>query len=259
MARAQPSSRGSPLPPIQALPLDGPDVQALGNLVLSLPERSLIARRDAAPQHAHVSVFEPVTWPVHRAILAVDMENSTRQTNPVKEEMRRRIYHLLERALYTAGIHEDHLDRLTDRGDGVLALVRPVDEVPKTLLLERLMPTLSALLDTYNSCASAFDRSDRRLRLRAVIHSGEIHDDGRGFFGEALDVAFRLLDAAPVKKMLRRSSAPLVLVVSEEIFWSIVSQGYGGIDERAYAPLVRVQVAGRQRRGWVHVPEAASA
>ena len=32
------------------------------------------------------------------------------------------------------------------------------------------------------------------MRLRAVVHAGEIHDDGRGFYGEDLDVAFRLLE-----------------------------------------------------------------
>jgi hypothetical protein len=47
--------------------------------------------------------------------------------------------------------------------------------------------------------------------------------------------------------------------VSDEIYWSIVSQGYGGIDKRSYEQLVRVRVAGRQRRGWVHVPAELAA
>jgi hypothetical protein len=47
---------------------------------------------------------------------------------------------------------------------------------------------------------------------------------------------------------------PLVLVVSEEIYWSIVRHGYEGIPESGFGPLVRVVVAGRRHRGWVHVP-----
>ena len=48
--------------------------------------------------------------------------------------------------------------------------------------------------------------------------------------------------------------APLVLVVSEDIYWSIVQHEYDGIPGSAFEPLVRVTVAGRRRRGWVHVP-----
>jgi class 3 adenylate cyclase len=194
------------------------------------------------------------TWPVHRTIVALDMEKSTSRTQPVKEELRRTIYQLLDRALHSVGIRSQHLDRLTDRGDGVLALVRPVDEVPKTLLLDPLIPTLSALLSDYNARVSGMKRPEQKLRLRVVIHAGEVHDDGMGLFGEAMDVAFRLLDAPAVKKALRTTDAPLVLVVSEEIFLSIVSQDYLGIDQSAYHPLVRVRVGGRQRRGWLHVP-----
>lgn len=199
------------------------------------------------------------TNPVHRAIVAVDVEGSTQRTNPIKEELRRRIYQLFSEALYATGIEDRHLDRLTDRGDGFLALLRPADEVPKTLLLDQLIPTLSALLFDHNFSASRPRTSGLQLRLRAVVHAGEIHDDGKGVFGEPLDVAFRLLDAPAVKKALRLTAAPLVLVVSEEIFWSIVRQGYEGIDDQAYEPLVRVRVAGRRRQGWVHVPGDAQA
>ena len=38
-------------------------------------------------------------------------------------------------------------------------------------------------------------------------------------------------NAAPVKRRLRRTSAPLVLVVSDEIFWSIVARGYRSVDD----------------------------
>jgi class 3 adenylate cyclase len=255
MVRPQPYADGSASAPTNGRTSREPGgLQVTGNLALSLPERPHASRRSNARERAPSAKLRSVTNPVHRAIVAVDMEGSTRRTNPIKEELRRRTYQLFDEALYAAGIEDHHLDRLTDRGDGVLALVRPADEVPKTLLLDQLIPTLSALLFDHNCAASRPKPSELQLRLRAVVHAGEVHDDGKGFFGEALDVAFRLLDAPPVKKVLRLTAAPLVLVVSEEIFWSIVWQGYDGIDGRAYEPLVRVQVAGRRRQGWVHVP-----
>jgi len=191
--------------------------------------------------------------PVHRSIFAVDLEGSTRRTNPVKGELRRNLYELLDRALQAAGIAPKHLEHLTDRGDGVLILIRPHDDVPKTVLLGRLIPALTALLVEHNAAVA---QPTLQLRLRAVVHAGEIHDDGKGFYGEDLDFAFRLLDAPTVKRALREAVAsPLVLVVSEEIFSGIVRHGYVG--EGHYEQRVHVQVAERRRRGRVHIPVPA--
>ena len=188
--------------------------------------------------------------PVHRSILAVDLEGSTKRTNPERGELRRIMYSLLDQALHEARINSRHLEPLIDRGDGVLVLIRPHDEVPKTLLIGVLIPALTALLDEHNTTVS---QPALRLRLRVVIHCGEVHDDGKGFYGEDLDVAFRLLDAPRVKRALREApSSPLVLVVSEEIFAGIVRHRY--FDGGTYEPLVRVRLAERQRRGWVHLP-----
>jgi len=188
--------------------------------------------------------------PMHRSIVTVDLEGSTARTDPVKGELRRTMYDLLGRALEASAITDKHLEQLTDRGDGVLLLVRPHDDVPKTVLLGKLIPSLTALLVEHNSRAEAHPAL--QMRLRAVVHAGEIHGDGRGFYGESIDVAIRLLDSAPVKKALRQTSSPLVLVISEVIHSGIVCHGY--VDAEAYVPMVRVRVAGRQHRGWVHIP-----
>jgi class 3 adenylate cyclase len=194
--------------------------------------------------------------PRHRSIVAIDIERSTspERTNPIREELREEAYRLLGTAMRTAGIADGHCDPLADRGDGVLALIHPADEVPKTLLLNPLVPVLVTLLAERNASLGAAERYRRELRLRVVIHAGEIHYDGKGYFGEALDVAFRLLDAPRLKDRLRQVVTPLVVVVSEDIYWSIVQHEYEGICGSAFEPLVRVTVAGRRRRGWVHVP-----
>jgi hypothetical protein len=188
--------------------------------------------------------------PMHRSIVAIDLEGSTTRTNLVKGELRRTMYDLLGRALEASAISENHLERPTDRGDGVLLLIRPHDDVPKTVLLDRLIPRLAALLAEHNA---AIIEPPLRIRLRTVVHAGEVHEDGRGFYGEAIDVAIRLLDSAPVKRTLKQATAtPLVLVISEEIHSGIVCQGY--VDGGSYRPLVRVRVGRRFHRGWVHIP-----
>ena len=192
--------------------------------------------------------------PVHRSIMAVDLEGSTTRTNPVKGELRRVIYHLLARSLEEAAITGNRLEPLIDRGDGVLALIRPHDDVPKTVLLGQLVPLLTTLLAEHNAQAA---RPTLRIRLRVVVHAGEVHADSRGFYGEAIDVAIRLLDSPRVKETLKQAAGPVVLVVSEEIHSTIVCQGYVPAD--SYLPLVRVRVANRWHRGWVHIPAAAAA
>ncbi len=190
--------------------------------------------------------------PVHRLIFAVDIEGSTERTNPAKGELRRILYELLDRALEAAGIAARHLEPYTDRGDSVLVLIKPHDDVPKTLLLGQLIPMLTALLAEHNASVT---RPELRMRLRAVVHAGEVHEDDKGFYGDDLDAAVRLLEAPRLKKALKEAAAsPLILMVSEEIFHAIDEQGY--LDDALFKPLVRVRVGRRQRRGWVHVPVA---
>lgn len=69
------------------------------------------------------------------------------------------------------------VEPLADRGDGILVLIKPHDEVSKTVLLERLIPLLATLLAEYNAQVA---QSALRMRLRAVAHAGEVHMDKRG-------------------------------------------------------------------------------
>jgi class 3 adenylate cyclase len=196
--------------------------------------------------------------PHYRAILALDIESSTTRPNPVKGELRNKVYELFEVALCTAGIGKRFRDRFIDRGDGILALIHPVDQAPKALLLNRAVPLLGRLLAEYNASLPRHSQPQRQLRLRVVVHAGDVHYDANGCYGEALDVAFRLLDAARVKKALRETADPLVLVISEDIHNSVVRHGYDGIDRQSFQRLVRVGVAGRRYPGWVRCPEHVS-
>jgi len=197
---------------------------------------------------------QPFAGPVYRSIVVVDLEGSTKRSNLVKGELRRVMYELLDQAFLAAGIGPGHLEELADRGDGVLILIRPHDDVPKAALLGRLIPVLAGLLAEHNAAAA---RPELELRMRAVVHAGEVHEDDRGFYGDDLDVAFRLVNAPAVKRALREAaSAPLVLVVSEEIFSAVVRHGYVAPD--GYEPSVRVRVGERLRRGRVHIPVPAA-
>jgi hypothetical protein len=93
--------------------------------------------------------------PRHRVILAVDIEQSTSRPDRVKAELRRTLYELFDQALQSAGIRRRHRDRFTDRGDGLLALIHPVDQVAKPVLLNQVVPALSQLLADYNASSAS--------------------------------------------------------------------------------------------------------
>jgi hypothetical protein len=218
----------------------------------SIPRPSQTHRPTSIDSDRDAELPLPVT-PHHRSVLAVDIERSTSRTNVERAKVRSVMYDLLEKALQTAGIGDRCRDELIDRGDGILALIHPVYQAPKTLLLAMVMPTLSLLLTHHNA-----RHQDEPLRMRAVMHAGEVHYDGRGCFGEAVDLSCRLLDAPKLKQRLAVIAAPLVLVVSDDIYTSVVCHGYDGIDGRDFEPLVHVVMAGRRHHGWVTVPEPAA-
>jgi class 3 adenylate cyclase len=161
---------------------------------------------------------------------------------------------LSDEALRSAGIRRWHRDRFTDRGDGILALIHPVDQAPKAIVLKTAIPAFSQMLTEYNASLPRASRPQRQLRVRVVMHAGEVHYDASGCFGEALDIAFRLLDAAHIKKALQVTADPLILVISGDIYHTIVRHGYDGIDQNAFRQLVRVHVAGSRCPGRIHVP-----
>jgi hypothetical protein len=189
--------------------------------------------------------------PLHRSIVVVDVEGSTTRINVEQAGVRQAMYDLVEATLRASGIGKRQHQPLIDRGDGVMVLIYPVDQVPKTLLLNTFVPTLTQLLSEHNRVQPKY-----AFRLRCAVHAGEVAFDDRGPFGEAINLTCRLLDAPELKAKLAESSAPLVLVVSEDIHRSVIRHGYEGIDDQAFEPLVCVRVGERQHRGWVHVPEA---
>ncbi|ROP42219.1 hypothetical protein [Saccharothrix texasensis] len=191
--------------------------------------------------------------PLYRIALGVDMEGSTTRSNQEKATLRQVMYGVLMDAMALHGVGDDDIDRLVDLGDGVIVLIRPSDRLPKTVLLGSVVPELSGLLALHNA-----RRPDLPLRLRAVVHAGEVHYDERGQYGELLDVSCRLLDAPRLKLALRETTEPLVLVVSDDLYRAVVHHGYEGISPSAFAPHVNVQIGYVPRQGWVHVPDSSS-
>jgi HD domain-containing protein len=183
---------------------------------------------------------QPAGPPRRRAIVGLDIEQSTSRPDLVKAEFRIMLYELFEAALRSADIGPDRRDEFMDRGDGLLVLIDPGQEAQ---LLSRVVPVFAQLLAGYNAGLPA----QRQLRIRVVVHAGEVRDDDNGWFGEALDVACRLLDAPQAKAALKAAPGPLLLVISGDIHDSLTGH-------EDFRHLLTAQVGGREHPGWVCVP-----
>ena len=146
---------------------------------------------------------------VHRTIVVVDVEGfaDRRRTNPHQVAVRDGLDRGMRDAFGRAGIPWDDCGH-EDRGDGVLILVPA--EVPKALLAESLPSALVAALRAHNGAHPA----PEQIRLRMVLHAGEIRYDQHGVTATAVNLAFRLLDASAVKAALANSPGVLAVIAS---------------------------------------------
>ncbi|SDG06741.1 hypothetical protein SAMN05216553_105171 [Lentzea fradiae] len=181
--------------------------------------------------------------PCERIIVAVGMAATTRG-NWMMAYFRDAMVTLVEQAFVDSEVVPEFRHPYVDRGGHLMVLIRPTDRIPKTLLLTRFVPRLRELLEEHNAVRP------HPLRLKVVIHPGDVTCDYLGWFGEDIDIATGLLTAL----ILEDRGEHLVLVVSDQIHRSVIRHGYDGIDERAFVPLPRVEVAGEECKGWVHVP-----
>jgi tetratricopeptide (TPR) repeat protein len=185
--------------------------------------------------------------PEHRSILVVDIEEFSQRPNRIQLDLHRRLRRLLQDAFQAAEISKDACE-WEDRGDGFLVTISA--EAPKTLLLDPVILLLAKWLDTDNRAA----QPTWRLRLRVVVHAGEVLRDPKANVGQAVVAACRLLDAPELRAHLKATSRPLVVAVTDWIHQEVVQHGYGRIDRAAYRPM-RFTSKNTIGHAWVHVPD----
>ena len=220
----------------------------------SLEPRSRAGR---TPRHFHGRYAQPISHqplpeaatnlPTYRSIVVVDVVSFTRpdRDNVDQLAIRAALYETLCDAFEDSGIPWRQTVR-EDRGDGVLIFVSA--EVSKVLLLGRMPARLAELLERGNTGRSA----RQRFRLRVVVHAGEVHHDAHGYAGYDVNLAFRLVDARPLREAMEHSTAAVGLIVSEGVHDGVLRHGYGGLDAAAYEQ-VRVQVKSADVPGWIQL------
>lgn len=155
---------------------------------------------------------------------------SRTRTDPIRAGLRDTLEEIVSGAL----------DRLGDKasahaggntGDGMWLTFTA--GLPKTRIVERLVPEIEARLRHHNASASAA----AQLRLRIGLHHGELIKDRNGYSGEALNHTFRVIDNDVIRNALAASPKNSILVVSGDFYEKIIKPGFGSINPADFAPL----------------------
>jgi len=185
---------------------------------------------------------------VHRTILAVDVQGfgDLHRTTPHQVAVREVLYRALERAFRDTGMSwaECHYE---DRGDGVFVLAPA--QMPKGPFIESLPHALVTELRDHNMT----HQSAEQIRLRLVLHAGEVAFDDHGVTAGAVSLTFRLLDAPALKAALAESPGVLAVITSGWFFDEVVRNS-AVIDPATFRP-VHVVVKETSTVAWICRPD----
>ncbi|WP_269858132.1 hypothetical protein [Streptomyces sp. RPT161] len=185
---------------------------------------------------------------LHYWIMVLDVENFSPRENPVQRAVRRAMYEVVEDALSATGLTGKGVV-MEDRGDGILILV-PSTVSPVTLAGDFIRELHDGLREraVLTSTAAA-------TRLRVALHQGLASRDEHGWSGDAINTAFRLVNAEPLRDVLTAAHlAHLVFAVSSDVHRDVIRHGYRPLDPAAYLPTRFEAKHGQPIEAWVTVP-----
>jgi hypothetical protein len=184
---------------------------------------------------------------MHHTILGVDVEGyGSRRANLDQLRVRDGLYSCLRVAFARSEIPWDAC-YYEDRGDGAVFLIPP--QIPKEFLVSRFVQEFCAALRLHNDK----DESGAGIRARLVVHAGEVHRDSYGVAGSAINFAFRLLEAVPLKQALANSSGVLAVIVSPWFFNEVIQ--HVPDSEPASYRQVWVSVKETETIAWIRRPD----
>ena len=186
--------------------------------------------------------------PTVHAVLVVDIESYGPRPNPFQASLRRAMYDVLREACADAGMDWESIVHL-DRGDGVILLVPAA-----TSIVTVAGPFLRDLDAVLAEKAAMFSRA-HRMRLRVGLHQGLCQRDDTGWMGEAINTACRLVDAQPLRDALAAASdARMAVIVSDEIYQTVIRHGYRQMDPASFAPITLAAKELTGATAWISVP-----
>ncbi|WP_199486963.1 hypothetical protein [Actinomadura logoneensis] len=209
---------------------------------------------------------------VYRLLLAVDIQGYSRLTARDQLAAQHDLAAVLDRAADAAGMRRADWSEQVG-GDGELAML-PAGTAPAVVAGDFVLGFEAALREVNAARAAAVRDAverhdpargvpafgDPRLRVRLALHHGTLTAGPFGPAGDAPVVVQRLLDSAPLRRLLDDPRRDLAVVVSDAMFADVVRSGFCSLPESAFQP-VRVTAKGAVFRGHLltRLPEAGRA
>lgn len=186
-----------------------------------------------------------------RLCVVYDVEQYSQRGTRREYATQQRLVDVLQFAFGEIGLVPGQYE-LQEQGDGGLALLPTGGAVDEPRLIVGLLRALQNALTELND-----DLVDEaRIRLRVGIDEGVVHPAAHGYVGPAVIEVCRLRDADPVRDALASSTAPMVAVVADGLYWDVLAHGYQGLPGAAFTP-VDVQVKSYRGRAWIYLPGEA--
>lgn len=185
-------------------------------------------------------------WPRHHTIIGVDIVGFGRREEYVQNYVREAMYFILGQAFVESGVSWPPPGCIEDRGDGALITMSP--DIPTQRAIDPLVHYLTAGLRRHNKVSS----ESAQIMLRMAVHAGLVRRDDHGLTGDAIVRLFRLLDAPAFKEEVASRRPTLAIVVSQDIYETVICSGLGLIDPDDYR---RLAVVNKETvaDAWVHL------
>ncbi len=184
---------------------------------------------------------------VDAVVAVIDIEAFSGRPDPVQRSLRRAMYDALRTAAADTHLEWSRL-RAEDRGDGVL-MVACGQDMPLALVgafVHALDAVLAELAQMYSEA--------HRMRFRMALHQGAVTRDDDGWSGEAINIAFRLIDSVLLRDTLAAADrAHLALIVSDPFHRSVVAPGHRSVDPSCFVPITVTAKHDVRYPAWIQV------
>ncbi|MFI0407368.1 hypothetical protein [Actinomadura sp. 3N508] len=184
--------------------------------------------------------------------MAVDIQGYSKRDTREQLLAQRDLCAALDRAARGTGLDRGHWEKQVG-GDGELATL-PDGTDPAMVAGEFVIGLAEALRDLNHEVeggTAGGEAGRHRLRVRLSLHHGTLTAGPFGPAGDAPIVVQRLLDAAPLRRLLARDAGrDLAYVVSDSLFEDVVRTGFCALPPEAFQA-IKVTAKGAIFRGHI--------
>ncbi|WP_405991231.1 hypothetical protein [Streptomyces sp. NBC_00986] len=176
-----------------------------------------------------------------RLCLFVDVQGYGQRPMADQSRIQGWLVEVIERAREGAGLSKEEVVK-QDQGDGALLLIHP--HIPMPRVLPRLVSALVEAVEWVNEPL----RETSRIKLRAALDAGVVHQAANGYVGRAIVSAARIVGSGPLRTALNGTHGiSVALAISDSLYQDVVMSGLPGLPSGKFQ---EIAVQEKEYAGW---------